>query len=220
MSVSLSIVEDKREFRESLARMLNEAPGFRCLHMYGTAEAALPGITAEPPDVVLMDINLPGMSGVECVRRLHVVAPQVRVIMLTVYENTENIYAALKAGATGYLLKRTSPAKLLEAIQDVVDGGAPMSGPIARKVVQSFKEPAPAGAPIENLSAREQEVLDMLARGFLYKEISEQMQLGIGTIKTYVRRIYEKLHVQSRTEAVVKYLGQDGQNSGARSQKP
>jgi DNA-binding NarL/FixJ family response regulator len=209
MSVTLSIVEDNREFRESLARMLNEARGFRCLNTYGTAEAALAGIPGSPPDVVLMDINLPGMSGVECVRQLHTLAPKVRVIMLTVYENTENIYAALKSGASGYILKRTSPAKLLEAIQDVVDGGAPMSSAIARKVVQSFQEPPPTTGTVENLSAREQEVLDMLARGFLYKEISDQLGLGLGTIKTYVRRIYEKLHVQSRTEAVIKYLVQE-----------
>jgi DNA-binding NarL/FixJ family response regulator len=209
MSVSLAIVEDKAGFRESLARMLNDAPGFRCSHTYGSAEEALQGIPGTPPDVVLMDINLPGMSGVECVRRLRTLAPPVRVIMLTVYENTENIYAALKAGASGYILKCTSPAKLLEAIQDVVDGGAPMSSAIARKVVQSFQETTPAGGNVENLSSREQEVLDMLAKGYLYKEISDQLHLGLGTIKTYVRRIYEKLHVQSRTEAVIKYLGQD-----------
>jgi len=209
MSVSLSIVEDKAGFRESLARMLNDAAGFRCLHSYSSAEEALQGIPGAPPDVVLMDINLPGMSGVECVRRLHTLAPQVRVIMLTVYENTENIYAALKAGASGYILKRTAPTKLLEAIQDVVDGGAPMSSAIARKVVQSFQAATPTGGNVENLSSREQEVLDMLAKGYLYKEISDQLHLGLGTIKTYVRRIYEKLQVQSRTEAVIKYLGQD-----------
>ncbi|HEV2452748.1 MAG TPA: response regulator transcription factor [Verrucomicrobiae bacterium] len=214
MSVSLSIVEDKADFQESLLHMLSKAPGYRCLHTYSAAEDALRGIPVAPPDVVLMDINLPGMSGVECVRRLHVLAPQVRVIMLTVYDNTENIYAALKAGASGYLLKRTSPAKLLEAIQDVVDGGAPMSSAIARKVVQSFQDTAPAAGKWENLSSREQEVLEMLAKGYLYKEISDQLHLGLGTIKTYIRRIYEKLHVQSRTEAVLKYLGQENSNSG------
>jgi DNA-binding NarL/FixJ family response regulator len=129
--------------------------------------------------------------------------------MLTVYENTENIYAALKAGASGYILKRTSPVKLLEAIRDVVEGGAPMSSAIARKVVLSFQESSPAGMDVGNLSSREQEVLDMLAKGYLYKEISDQLNLSLGTIKTYVRRIYEKLHVQSRTEAVIKYLGQE-----------
>ncbi|MFN3407972.1 MAG: response regulator [Limisphaerales bacterium] len=215
MSVKLSIVEDNTGFRESLVRMLNRVPGFKCLHAYDSAEAALQGIPADPPDVVLMDINLPGMNGVECVRQLHTLAPKVRVIMLTVHENTENIYNALKAGATGYLLKRTSPAKLLEAIQDVVDGGAPMSSAIARKVVASFQvaqaaPPTPTAGPVEGLSAREQEVLDLLAKGLLYKEISDQLGLGLGTIKTYVRRIYEKLHVQSRTEAVIKYLGQEG----------
>ena len=210
MSVRLSVVEDKAGFRESLVLMLNNAPGFLCLYTYGSAEEALQGIPGDPPDVVLMDINLPGMSGVECVRRLHTLVPPVRVIMLTVYENTENIYAALKAGASGYILKRTSPAKLLEAIQDVVDGGAPMSSAIARKVVQSFQETRPVTENVEGLSEREREVLDMLAKGYLYKEISDQLHLGLGTIKTYVRRIYEKLHVQSRTEAVIKYLGQEG----------
>lgn len=209
MSVSLAIVEDNVEFRESLERLLNHAPGFRCLRSYGSAEAALCGLAAEPPEVVLMDINLPGMSGVECVRRLHATLPQVRVIMLTVYETTENIYAALQAGASGYLLKRTAPAKLLEAIQDVVDGGAPMSSAIARKVVLSFQTAAPASG-MEALSSRETEVLDMLAKGYLYKEISDKLQLSLGTIKTYVRRIYEKLHVQSRTEAVVRYLNPKG----------
>lgn len=212
MSVTLCIVEDNREFSESLARMLNNAPGFRCLNTYSTGEAALEALPAAPPDVVLMDINLPGMSGVECVRQLHALAPKIRVMMLTVYENTENIYAALKAGASGYILKRTAPTKLLEAIKDMMEGGAPMSSAIARKVVQSFQQPAPAaGGAVEGLSTREQEVLDMLARGFLYKEISDQLGLSLGTVKTYVRRIYEKLHVQSRTEAVVKYLGQENQ---------
>jgi DNA-binding NarL/FixJ family response regulator len=196
-------------------RMLNQTAGFKCLHAYVSAEEALKGIPVNPPDVVLMDINLPGMDGIECVRQLHALVPKVRVIMLTVHENTENIYSALKAGATGYLLKRTAPAKLLEAIQDVVEGGAPMSSAIARKVVQSFQTAQavatapPAMEPVEGLSAREQEVLDMLAKGFLYKEISDKLQIGLGTVKTYVRRIYEKLHVQSRTEAVVKYLGQE-----------
>lgn len=208
MSVTLAIVEDKAEFRESLVRMLNDAPGFCCLHTYDSAEAALEGIPDSSPDVVLMDINLPGMNGVDCVRKLHAAKPGIRIIMLTVYEDTENIYAALKAGASGYILKRTSPAKLLEAIQDVVDGGAPMSSTIARKVVQSFQEMKSADDKVENLSVREQEVLDMLAKGFLYKEIADKLQIGLGTVRTYVRRIYEKLHVQSRTQAVIKYLGQ------------
>ncbi len=208
MSVTLAVVEDKAEFRESLTRMLNDAVGFRCTQTYESGESALAGIPGAPPDVVLMDINLPGMNGVECVRKLHAQNPAIRVIMLTVYEDTENIYAALKAGASGYILKRTSPAKLLEAIQDVVDGGAPMSSAIARKVVQSFQEAKSADEKVESLSAREQEVLDMLAKGYLYKEISDKLQIGLGTVRTYVRRIYEKLHVQSRTQAVIKYLGQ------------
>ena len=162
------------------------------------------------PDVVLMDINLPGMSGVECVRRLRAVVPAVQVVMLTVYEDTDLIFAALAAGATGYLLKRTPPDELLGGIWDVHRGGSPMTGHIARKVVQSFREADRAGDE-DALSPREREVLDHLAQGYLYKEIAARLSISYDTVHTYVRRIYEKLQVHSRTEAVAKHLARPGQ---------
>jgi DNA-binding NarL/FixJ family response regulator len=167
----------------------------------------LEAIPREGPEVVLMDINLPGMNGVECVRRLKPKLPEVQVIMLTVYEDTDSIFNALAAGASGYLLKRTPPAELLEAIRDVHRGGSPMTTHIARKVVQSFQRGGVSSRPTENLSPREQEVLDCLARGFLYKEIADKLGVSYETVHTYIRRIYEKLQVRSRTEAVAKFLG-------------
>jgi len=153
-----------------------------------------------------MDINLPGMNGVECVRQLKQVLPEVQVIMLTVYEDTENIFNALAAGATGYLLKRTPRAELMAAIEEVRRGGSPMTAHIARKVVQSFQRPAPATDSAANLSQREQEVLDCLSQGFLYKEIADKLGISYETVHTYIRRIYEKLQVRTRTEAVAKFL--------------
>jgi DNA-binding NarL/FixJ family response regulator len=206
MPITVSIVEDSDQVRSTLARLINRAEGFRCLNQYANAEAALEGLPRERPDVVLMDINLPGMNGVECVRRLKQLAPETQVVMLTVYEDTENIFSALLAGATGYLLKRTSSAELLTAIRDVHKGGSPMTTHIARKVVQSFQRAGASTAPTENLSPREQEVLDYLAKGFLYKEIAENLGISYETVHTYIRRIYEKLQVRTRTEAVAKFL--------------
>ena len=160
------------------------------------------------PDVTLMDINLPGINGVECVRRLKPLLPAMQIIMLTVYQNTENIFNALAAGATGYLLKQTPPAELLTAIQNVHAGGSPMSSHIARKIVQSFQQPSSASPGEQSLSPREVQVLNLLTKGYLYKEIAETMQVTYATVHTHVRHIYEKLHVRSRTEAVVKHLGQ------------
>jgi DNA-binding NarL/FixJ family response regulator len=207
MPISVSIVEDSDQVRTTLARLINRAEGFTCLSQYGSAEAALEGLPGEKPDVVLMDINLPGMNGVECVRRLKQTVPSIQVMMLTVYEDTENIFAALAAGATGYLLKRTSTAELLAAIRDVQRGGSPMTTHIARKVVQSFQRQGASAQQTENLSPREQEVLDFLAKGFLYKEIAENLGISYETVHTYIRRIYEKLQVRTRTEAVAKFLG-------------
>jgi DNA-binding NarL/FixJ family response regulator len=207
MPITVSIVEDDDQVRQSLARLIQRAEGFRCLSHYPSAEAALEAIPREGPEVVLMDINLPGMNGVECVRRLKPKLPEVQVIMLTVYEDTDSIFNALAAGASGYLLKRTPPAELLEAIRDVHRGGSPMTTHIARKVVQSFQRGGVSSRPTENLSPREQEVLDCLARGFLYKEIADKLGVNYETVHTYIRRIYEKLQVRSRTEAVAKFLG-------------
>jgi DNA-binding NarL/FixJ family response regulator len=192
--------------RGTLARVIERAEGFRCLNQYASAEEALKGLPQNPPQVVLMDINLPGMNGVECVRRLKQALPSVQVMMLTVYEDTENIFKALAAGAAGYMLKRTPQAELLEAIREVNRGGSPMTTHIARKVVLSFQQTAASAAATENLSPREQEVLDCLAQGFLYKEIAEKLGISYETVHTYIRRIYEKLQVRTRTEAVAKFL--------------
>jgi len=206
MAITVSIVEDSDQLRGTLARVLNRAEGFRCLSNYPSAEAALEGIPKDRPNVVLMDINLPGMNGVECVQKLKQIVPETLVVMLTVYEDTENIFNALAAGASGYLLKRTTSAELLAAIQDVQKGGSPMTTHIARKVVQSFQKAGPSTQATENLSQREQEVLDCLSQGFLYKEIAEKLGISYETVHTYIRRIYEKLQVRTRTEAVAKFL--------------
>jgi DNA-binding NarL/FixJ family response regulator len=206
MSISVSIVEDNDKLRATLARVLNRAEGFRCLSQYANAEDALKDLPQVRPDVVLMDINLPGMNGVQCVRQLKALLPQIQVMMLTVYEDTENIFNALAAGASGYMLKRTSSKELLEAIQDVQRGGSPMTMHIARKVVQSFQHTAATAQSTENLSEREQQVLDCLSRGLMYKEIAEKLGISYETVHTYIRRIYEKLQVRTRTEAVAKFL--------------
>ncbi len=204
--ISVSIVDDEKKLCKSIATFLNGSPGFRCVSMYGSGEAALQHLPEEKPEVVLMDINMAGMNGIECVRRLKMLVPQVQIVMLTVYEDPEQIFKALAAGATGYLLKRVDPDELLQAIRDVHAGGSPMSNSIARKVVASFREANRAGEKLNLLSPREQAVLDCLAQGLAYKQIGDQLGISINTIRTHLRHIYEKLHVQSRTEAVAKYL--------------
>ena len=206
MAITVSIVEDDARVRESLAGLISRAPGFQCISHYPTGEDALAEIPKKKPEVVLMDINLPGMSGIECVRKLKAVEPSCQIVMLTVYENTEQIFKALSNGASGYLLKATPPEELLSAIQDVHRGGSPMTSHIARKVVQSFQQSPTSAKATENLSPREQEVLELLAKGFLYKEIADQLHISFETVHTYIRRIYEKLQVRSRTEAVAKFL--------------
>ncbi len=208
MSIAVSIVEDDPGVRSSLVKLINSSPGYRCVSQHSSAENALDEIPRLKPDVALMDINLPGINGVECVRKLKPLLPRTQVIMLTVYQNTDHIFKALAAGATGYLLKQTPPAELLAAIRDVNAGGSPMSGHIARKIVQSFQESSAAREATESLSPREAEVLDLLAKGFLYKEIADQMKISYATVHTHIRHVYEKLHVRSRTEAVAKHLGQ------------
>jgi DNA-binding NarL/FixJ family response regulator len=205
MAITVSIVEDAAGVREGLARLLDSSPGFRCVACYPDAESALAGIPAQPPDVVLMDIDLPGLNGVECVRKLKALVPAIRVVMLTVYDDPERIFNALSAGAIGYLLKKRVPEELLAAVRDAHSGGSPMSSQISRKVVQFFQN-VPATNPMESLSTRELEVLDLLAKGFLVKEIADRTGLGYGTVRTYIRRIYEKLQVHSRSQAMAKYL--------------
>jgi len=206
MAITVSIVEDNDKLRGTLARVLNRADGFKCVSDYSNAEDALKDLPNVKPEVVLMDINLPGINGVECVRQLKQALPQLQVMMLTVYEDTENIFNALAAGASGYMLKRTPQAQLLEAVRDVHRGGSPMTTHIARKVVQSFQKSAASAQQTENLSEREQQVLELLSQGLIYKEISEKLGIGYETVHTYIRRIYEKLQVRTRTEAVAKFL--------------
>jgi RNA polymerase sigma factor (sigma-70 family) len=206
MPITVSIVEDNDKLRETLVRVLNRADGFRYVSQYANAEDALKDLPQAKPDVVLMDINLPGMNGVECVRQLKKIAPEIQVMMLTVYEDTENIFDALAAGANGYMLKRTAGKELLEAIREVQRGGSPMTTHIARKVVQSFQRSAAAAAQTDSLSEREQQVLDLLSQGLMYKEIADKLNISYETVHTYIRRIYEKLQVRTRTEAVAKFL--------------
>jgi DNA-binding NarL/FixJ family response regulator len=211
--ISVSLVEDDPGVRANLATMIDGSPGFHCLAAYPDGPTALKDIPANRPDVVLMDINLPGMLGTECVRHLKAVAPAVPVLMLTVYDDSEQIFKSLMAGATGYLLKRTPKDKLLDAIREITNGGAPMSRQIARRVVQFFQEanqmPAtPQRAPeVKTLTEREEQVLALLAKGHAYKEIADLLNISFETVRSYVRTIYDKLHVHSRTEATLKYLG-------------
>src|SRR5580698_11534247 len=204
--ITVSIVDDEADLRKHIAGYLAAAGNIRCKSAYASAEEALKHLPQDRPDVVLMDINLGDMDGIECVRRLTAVMPEAQVLMLTVFEDTDQIFRALAAGASGYLLKRLSPKKLLEAIEEVRAGGSPMSAPIARKVVQSFKTIPARHDESADLSPREHSVLDGLAEGLAYKQIADQLGVSIHTVRNYIRRIYEKLHVRSRSEAVAKFL--------------
>ena len=207
MQIKVAIVDDDEGIRTSLAALIRRAPNFKLAGDYANAESALKEIPRHPPDVVLMDINLPGMKGVECVQQLKAVLPGVQFLMLTVYEDSDSLFNSLKAGASGYLLKRTASARLLEAIRDVHSGGSPMTPQLARRVVQFFNRPAEgAPSPLSGLTPGEKEFLNQLSNGYAYKEIADRMNISIDTVRSYVRTVYEKLHVHSRTEAVVKYL--------------
>ena len=204
--IKVAVVDDDEEIRISFADQITRARGFQLVGSYASAEAALAALPQVEPDVVLMDINLPGIDGVECVRNLKARMPTVQFIMLTVYQDSDRLINSLMAGASGYLLKRTPPNKLLGAIREVCSGGAPMTPEMARRVVQHFQQmPAPLPA-LPSLTPREQDVLGQLAKGYCYKEIASHLHIGIGTLQGYISNIYEKLRVHSRTEAVVKYL--------------
>jgi DNA-binding NarL/FixJ family response regulator len=210
-AVTVAIVEDDAGIRAGWRAIVDTMEGYRCIADFASAEAALVELPKNPPDFVLMDINLPRMSGVECTRELRRLSPKIEVIMVTMFGDRDNLFEALQAGACGYLLKRTTPDGLKQALDEARAGGAPMSPQIARQVVEFFQRPAPArigkqDAEVENLSNRETEVLRLLAEGQPYKNIAAQLELTLDTVRTYIRRIYFKLHVNSRTEAVVKFL--------------
>ena len=204
--IRIAMVEDDKTVREGLQMLIKGSPGFTCVAAYGNGEDAVAGLPEINPDVVLMDINLPGINGIECIIRLKELGLPMLFIMLTVFEDSDAIFRSLSAGACGYLLKHTPPAKLLEAIQDVYRGGSPMSGEIARKVVQSFQQPAIKTVTNVSLTKREEEILGFLAQGFFYKEIAESLSISVETVRTHIRNIYEKLQVRTRTEAILKYL--------------
>jgi DNA-binding NarL/FixJ family response regulator len=206
MQIKVSIVDDDDGIRSSLASLIRRAPSLKLMGDYADAETALKELPRKEPDVVLMDINLPGMNGVECVRQLKIALPKLQVLMLTVYEDSDSLFKSFRAGASGYLLKRTASARLLEAIKDVHEGGSPMTPQLARRVVQFFSAPVPEDSSFSKLTPGEREFLDQLANGYTYKEIADRMKITIDTVRSYVRTVYEKLHVHSRTEAVVKYL--------------
>jgi DNA-binding NarL/FixJ family response regulator len=193
--------------RESFAALLNEAPGLRCVSAHPTGEDAVLRLPQEHPDVALVDINLPGMSGIECVAKLKTQMPKLQVLMLTRYEQSDLIFNSIRAGASGYLLKKTPPEELIQAIEQVHGGGAPMSMQIARKVIDHFRQIQQPASDVEKLTPREQEILELLSKGCYYKEISNQLGISMNTTRTHLQHIYEKLHVQSRTAAVLKFLG-------------
>jgi len=205
MRKSVIVVEDDRGLREQLVQILETAPDIKCLGAFASAELALPPILEKNPDVVLMDIKLPGISGIQCVAEIKKTRPEMQIIMVTIYEDSERIFRALKAGANGYLVKSSPPEQLLEAIRDAYKGGAPMSSHIARKVVQHFHILGPSIDETGNLSPRERQVLDLLSMGFIYKEIGNKLDIGTETVRTYVKNICQKMHVRSRVEAVARH---------------
>jgi DNA-binding NarL/FixJ family response regulator len=207
MKVNVAIVEDNAEARQSWVKLLEANPRVNCVAACESAEAALNQIPERHPQVVLMDINLPGMSGIRCTALLKERLPGTQILMLTAYSTNDYIFEALKAGASGYLLKSVSGAELIRSILDVVDGGAPMTGQIARRVIEVFRKPAPKGPEEAKLTSRENEILQLLAKGYANKEIASHLQCTTGTVKIHLEHIYEKLHVHCRTEAAAKYLG-------------
>ena len=202
---TLAIVEDNKTIRESLTEFVQTDPELNCICTCGTAEEALKVLPKFKPEIVLMDIQLPKMSGIECTAQLKQLLPAVQIIMVTVYEDTDRIFKALRAGACGYLLKRCAPEDLVAAIREVRQGGAPMAREIARKVIASFQEPLTTAAEVEDLSPREREILELLAEGFPNKQIASRMGVTDGTVRWHLRHVYHKLHVRSRTEAALKF---------------
>lgn len=206
MSIRIGIVEDNRGVREAWAKLIAAEDGLACVGCYGSGEDALAGFSVDSPEVVLMDICLPGISGIECTARLKELLPQVQILVVTVYTDNENLFEALKAGASGYLLKCTDREELLRSIREVVAGGAPMSGSVARRVIEAFHSPVSSPRETDSLTLREEEILALLAQGLVAKDVARKVGLSYQTVRVHLRNIYEKLHVHSRAEAVRKYL--------------
>jgi DNA-binding NarL/FixJ family response regulator len=206
---SIAIIEDDSALRESFREALNASDTWRVTGCYGRAESALPAIQKDPPDACLMDIQLPGLSGIQLLRKLKPLCPNTQFLMVTVFEDADRVFEALAAGASGYVLKKDIDSKLLESLDDVVAGGSPMSSGIARKVVQHFQIPVAEPDEDYHLTAREKETLDLLAKGYLYKEIAHEMGVRMETVSFHLGNIYRKLHVRTRTEAVLKYMKRD-----------
>lgn len=204
--ITVSVVDDEKELCQTIATFINNTPGFRCVSTYQNAEAALEHLPRDRPDVVLMDIRLTGMSGIECVKHLKSMVSDMQIMMWTVHEDIEQIFQALSAGASGYMLKPSALDKLLNAIREVHNGGSPMSSPIARKVVSALQQTRKHDEAKTHLAQREQMVLECFVQGLTYAQTANHLNISIDTLRTYVRRIYEKFHVHCQTEAVAKYM--------------
>lgn len=209
MSITIAIVEDLDEVREGLNNFISLSDDFKVLDSFKTAEEALYAVPELKPDIVIMDINLPGINGIECIRQLKGKTPATQFMMFTVYENDEKVFEALKAGASGYLLKNTGLVQLAEALKELYNGGSPMSANIARKLVHFFRSTEKETERLETLSDRENDILQLLAKGLLYKEIAVQLSISVATVRQHIHHIYEKLHVQNRTEAINKAFGKN-----------
>lgn len=209
MSITLAIVEDLDEVRDGLKNFISLSSDFNVLDTFKTAEEALVDIPRLQPDIVIMDINLPGMNGIECIKLVKDKSPDTQFMMFTVYENDEKVFEALKAGASGYLLKNTGLVQLIESLKELYNGGSPMSANIARKLVTVFRDKEKINGPVETLSPRENEILQLLSKGLLYKEIAGQLTISVATVRQHIHHIYEKLHVQNRTEAINKAFGKN-----------
>ena len=218
--IRVALVEDSDQLRRQLKHMLTRAPGVECVCACGSAEEALKEIPTAAPDVVLMDINLPGVSGIGCTARLKQKMPALQVIMLTVYEDGDSIFNALKAGACGYLLKRSSPSEILDAVMSVRHGGVPMTGEIARKLIMTFQAPVAGPGEIVTLSTREEEILELLSQGLLNKEIADKLSISYHTVKVHLKHVYDKLHVRSRAEAMLKFMGDKAGSAGSHQSPP
>lgn len=205
--ITVCVVEDIDEVRLGVRRIIDDADEFTCVGTFGDAEKAVAQLPEIRPNIVLMDINLPGMSGIECIKQVKAKCPEIQFMMFTIYEDSEQVFDALAAGANGYLLKKTPHDKILHALKELHEGGAPMSTHIARKVVAAFQKTSETNKEVESLSPREMDVLQLLAKGYLYKEIGDNLDISTGTVRQHIHKIYEKLHVQNRTEAVNKYYG-------------